>query len=174
MGSNMKTRLVAKINEYTAGALGFTHNLIPLKSITENFSVPHTPIHCISQDNLGFTRGNLSLNFNFNISAVKDPDVAVPDGFEGVQNPVKAMSKIGLLGIPFTVELQEIQTVAADGKENFAFVSTVMEDCVLDSGTPVNYTSGGEPVSAFAGKAGAITLDGITFRGVMQADPTLT
>lgn len=166
MPSDFKTRLYVSVDELTVDENGnvsivATHPLIPLKSITESFSINNTKIHSTHKPNAGTVRGNTDLSFSFNVSSVYDSVAGV--------NPAKELTRIGLLGIPFNVVTTEVKTQASNNKQNFAWESIVMLDCVLDSGQPLNYTSGGEPVSAFAGKGSAIQLDGLTYDGITES-----
>ncbi|MCA1705895.1 MAG: hypothetical protein LC808_22600 [Actinobacteria bacterium] len=114
------TRLEVKLGDST---------ITPISSFTPTFNVPHTVLHSIEADNVGFVRQPFTFTFMMAVPAVT---AAVADLTELATNG------------------QEFAVVVAEKKgTDWAFNSLKFARCVITSANPSNVVIDGVPQASF-------------------------
>lgn len=115
------TRLEVKLGDST---------ITPISSFTPTFNVPHTVLHSIEADNVGFVRQPFTFTFMMAVPAVA---AAVADLTERAANG------------------QEFSVVVAEKKgTDWAFDSMKFARCVVTSANPSNAVIDGVPQASFS------------------------
>ncbi|MDX2547449.1 hypothetical protein ACOT81_37345 [Streptomyces sp. WI04-05B] len=115
------TRLEVKLGDST---------ITPISSFTPTFNVPHTVLHSIEADNVGFVRQPFTFTFMMAVPAVA---AAVADLTELAANG------------------QEFSVVVAEKKgTDWAFDSMKFARCVVTSANPSNVVIDGVPQASFS------------------------
>lgn len=115
------TRLEVKLGDST---------ITPISSFTPTFNVPHTVLHSIEADNVGFVRQPFTFTFMMAVPAVA---AAVADLTELAANG------------------QEFSVVVAEKKgTDWAFDSMKFARCVVTSANPSNVVIDGVPQAGFS------------------------
>jgi hypothetical protein len=115
------TRLEVKLGDST---------ITPISSFTPTFNVPHTVLHSIEADNVGFVRQPFTFTFTMAVPAVA---AAVAD-----------LTELAAIG-------QEFAVVVAEKKgTDWAFNSMKFARCVVTSANPSNVVIDGVPQASFS------------------------
>ncbi|MFG1997551.1 hypothetical protein ACGFNU_00195 [Spirillospora sp. NPDC048911] len=114
------TRLEVKLGDAT---------ITPISSFTPTFNVPHTVLHSIEADNVGFVRQPFTFTFTMAVPAVA---TAVAD-----------LAELATSGTEFAVVVAEKQGT------DWAFNSIKFARCVVVSANPSNVVVDGVPQASF-------------------------
>ncbi|MEV5847069.1 hypothetical protein ACGF3G_36505 [Streptomyces sp. NPDC048179] len=114
------TRLEVKLGDST---------ITPISSFTPTFNVPHTVLHSIEADNVGFVRQPFTFTFTMAVPAVA---AAVAD-----------LTELAADGREFAV------VVAEKKGTDWAFDSMKFARCVVTSANPSNVVIDGVPQASF-------------------------
>jgi hypothetical protein len=114
------TRLVVSVN----GTV-----ITPIDNFTPTFATPHTIVHSVEADNVGFVRGNFTFTFTMTVRAIA-PIVA-------------RLTQMALTGTEFQVIAAEL--VGTD----WAFQNVTLSRCVITSTNPSNVVIDGAPAASF-------------------------
>jgi hypothetical protein len=118
--SDWNTRLEVKLGDAT---------ITPISTFTPTFNVPHTVLHSIESDNVGFVRQPVTFSFTMAVPAVA---AAVAD-----------LTELATSGTEFAV-------VVAEKKGNdWAFNAMKFARCVVTSANPSNVVVDGVPQASF-------------------------
>jgi hypothetical protein len=120
MPPDWNTRLVVSVN----GTV-----VTPIDNFTPTFATPHTVIHSIEADNVGFVRGNHTFTFTMTVKATA--------------TTVATLAQMALDGTEFQV------VVAEQTGTDWAFNSITLSRCVITSSNPSNVTVDGVPAASF-------------------------
>ena len=101
----------------------------PIDNFTPTFATPHTVIHSVEADNVGFVRGNFTATFTMTVRAIA-PVVAT-------------LTQMALNGTEFAV------AVAEQTGSDWAFSSVTLSRCVVTSANPSNVVVDGAPAASF-------------------------
>ncbi|MGW1713452.1 hypothetical protein [Streptomyces sp. NPDC002156] len=115
------TRLEVKLGDST---------ITPISSFTPTFNVPHTVLHSIEADNVGFVRQPFTFTFMMAVPAVA---AAVAD-----------LTELAANGQQFSV------VVAEKKGTDWAFDSMKFARCVVTSANPSNVVIDGVPQASFS------------------------
>ncbi|MFE5587291.1 hypothetical protein [Kitasatospora sp. NPDC056531] len=114
------TRLEVKLGDIT---------ITPISTFTPTFNVPHTVIHSIEADNVGYVRQPMTFSFTMGVPAVAS---AVVDLTEMATNG------------------QEFSIAVAEKKgTDWAFKSIKFARCIVTSASPSNVVIEGMPQASF-------------------------
>jgi hypothetical protein len=120
MPPDWNTRLVVSVN----GTV-----VTPIDNFTPTFTTPHTVLHSIEADNVGFVRGNSTFTFTMTVKANA--------------TTVATLTQMALAGTEFQV------AVAEQSGTDWAFNSVTLTSCVITSTNPSSITSDGVPSASF-------------------------
>lgn len=101
----------------------------PISQFTPTFNVPHTVIHSIESDNLGYVRQPQTFTFTMTVQAI---GTAVAD-----------LTELAVKGREFEI------TVAEKKGTDWAFKSLKFTRCVITSANPSNVVIDGAPSASF-------------------------
>lgn len=118
--SDWNTRLEVKLGDKT---------ITPISSFTPTFNVPHTVLHSLEADNVGFVRQPFTFTFTMTVPAV---GTAVAD-----------LTQLATAGGEFAV------VVAEKKGTDWAFGSLKFARCVVTSANPSNVVVDGVPQASF-------------------------
>jgi hypothetical protein len=114
------TRLEVKLGDKT---------ITPIDNFTPTFNVPHTVIHSIEADNVGFVRQPFTITFTMTVRAV---GTAVAD-----------LTELAVNGQEFAI------TVAEKKGTDWAFKAIKLSRCIITSANPSNVVIDGAPAASF-------------------------
>jgi hypothetical protein len=114
------TRLEVKVGPRTVS---------PIDSFTPTFNTPHTVVHSIEADNVGYVRQPFTFTFTMTVRAI---DAVVAE-----------LSEMALNGTEFDVAVAEKQGT------DWAFSSIKLSRCVITSTTPSTLAPENAPVASF-------------------------
>ena len=114
--ADWNTRLEVKLGNDT---------ITPISSFTPTFNVPHTVIHSLERDNVGYVRQPFTFTFT----------MAVP----AIASAVADLTELAVNGTEFSV------AVAVKQGDNWAFKSLKFARCVVTSASPSNVVIDGVP-----------------------------
>ena len=114
------TRLEVKLGNAT---------ISPIDSFAVTFNTPHTVIHSIEADNVGYVRQPYTFTFTMTVRAI---DTVVAD-----------LTELALNGTEFSIGVAERR-----GTE-WAFKSIKFTRCIITSAQPSNLTPDGAPTATF-------------------------
>jgi hypothetical protein len=119
--ADWNTRLEVRLGDAT---------ITPISTFTPTFNVPHTVLHSIEADNVGFVRQPFTFTFTMAVPAVA---AAVAD-----------LTELAAIG-------QEFAVVVAEKKgTDWAFNSMKFARCVVTSANPSNVVIDGVPQASFS------------------------
>jgi hypothetical protein len=124
------TRLEVKLGERT---------ISPIDNFTPTFNVPHTVIHSIEADNVGFVRQPFTFTFTMTVRAV---GTAVAD-----------LTELAVNGQEFSI------AVAEKKGTDWAFKSIKFSRCMITSANPSNVVIDGVPAASFNCSALDVVLE---------------
>ncbi|MFE5720433.1 hypothetical protein [Streptomyces erythrochromogenes] len=101
----------------------------PISQFTPTFNVPHTIIHSIEADNLGYVRQPQTFTFTMTVQAI---GAAVAD-----------LTELAVKGQEFEI------TVAEKKGTDWAFKALKFSRCVITSANPSNIVIDGAPSASF-------------------------
>ncbi|MEV4559244.1 hypothetical protein AB0K51_19955 [Kitasatospora sp. NPDC049285] len=101
----------------------------PISQFTPTFNVPHTVIHSIESDNLGYVRQPQTFTFTMTVQAI---GTAVAD-----------LTELAVKGKEFEI------TVAEKKGTDWAFKALKFSRCVITSANPSNVVIDGAPSASF-------------------------
>jgi hypothetical protein len=114
------TRLEVKLGDQT---------ISPIDNFTPTFNVPHTVIHSIEADNVGFIRQPFTFTFTMTVRAI---GTVVAD-----------LTELAVNGTEFSV------AVAEKKGSDWAFKAIKFSRCVITSANPSNVVIDGAPSASF-------------------------
>jgi hypothetical protein len=114
------TRLEVKLGDKT---------ITPIDNFTPTFNVPHTVIHSIEADNVGFVRQPFTFTFTMTVRAI---GTAVAD-----------LTELAVNGQEFAI------AVAEKKGTDWAFKSIKFSRCIITSANPSNVVIDGAPAASF-------------------------
>lgn len=114
------TRLEVKLGNNT---------ITPIDNFTPTFNVPHTVIHSIETDNVGYVRQPFTFTFTMTIRAI---GTAVAD-----------LTELAINGTEFAI------AVAEKKGTDWAFKSIKFARCIITSANPSNVVIDGTPSASF-------------------------
>jgi hypothetical protein len=114
------TRLEVKLGDNT---------ITPIDNFTPTFNVPHTVIHSIEADNVGFVRQPFTFTFTMTVRAI---GTAVAD-----------LTELAVNGQEFAI------AVAEKKGTDWAFKSIKFSRCIITSANPSNVVIDGAPAASF-------------------------
>jgi len=118
--ADWNTRLEVKLGDAT---------ITPISTFTPTFNVPHTVLHSIEADNVGFVRQPATFTFTMGVPAVA--------------TAVATLTEMATSGTEF-------QVVVAEKKgTDWAFNSLKFARCVVSSANPSNVVVDGVPQASF-------------------------
>lgn len=115
-----KTRLEVKVGNNT---------ISPIDSFTPTFNTPHTVIHSVEADNVGYVRQPFTFTFTITVRAV---GTAVAD-----------LTELAVSGAEFDIAVSEKQG------SDWAFKSIKFSRCIITSANPSNVVIDGAPAASF-------------------------
>jgi hypothetical protein len=124
------TRLEVKLGDKT---------ISPIDNFTPTFNTPHTVIHSIQADNVGYVRQPFTFTFTMTVRAI---DSAVAD-----------LTELAVNGTEFAI------AVAEKKGTDWAFKSIKFSRCVITSANPSNVVIDGAPSASFNCMALAVGLE---------------
>jgi hypothetical protein len=114
------TRLEVKLGDKTVS---------PIDNFTPTFNTPHTVIHSIQSDNVGYIRQPFTFTFTMTVRAI---GTVVAD-----------LTELAVNGTEFTIVVAERQGT------DWAFKSIKFTRCVITSANPSNVVIDGAPSASF-------------------------
>ncbi|WP_089106508.1 hypothetical protein [Streptomyces hyaluromycini] len=118
--ADWNTRLEVKLGDAT---------ITPITTFTPTFNVPHTVLHSIEADNVGFVRQPATFTFTMGVPAVA--------------TAVAELTQLATTGAEF-------QVVVAEKKgTDWAFGSLKFARCIVTSASPSNVVVDGVPQASF-------------------------
>jgi hypothetical protein len=114
------TRLEIKLGNET---------IAPIQNFTPTFNTPHTVIHSIEADNVGYVRQPFTFTFTMTVQAIS--------------TVVADLTDLALNGKEFDIAVAEKQGT------DWAFKSIKFSRCVITSTNPSNVVIDGAPVASF-------------------------
>jgi hypothetical protein len=103
--------------------------IAPISQFTPTFNVPHTVIHSIDADNVGYVRQPATFTFTMTVQAI---DTVVAD-----------LTELAVNG-------QEFEVTAAEKKgTDWSFKSIKFTRCIITSANPSNVVIDGAPSASF-------------------------
>jgi hypothetical protein len=103
--------------------------LAPISVFTPTFNVPHTVIHSIDADNVGYVRQPQTFTFTMTVSAI---GTSVAD-----------LTELAVTGQEFEI------TVAEKKGSDWAFKALKFGRCIITSANPSNVVIDGAPTASF-------------------------
>jgi hypothetical protein len=129
--ADWNTRLEVRLGDAT---------ITPISTFTPTFNVPHTVLHSIEADNVGFVRQPFTFTFTMGVPAVA---AAVAD-----------LTKLAVDGTEF-------QIVVAEKKgTDWAFNAMKFARCVATSANPSNVVVDGVPQASFTCMSLSVGIEG--------------
>src|SRR6266446_9484231 len=114
------TRLEVKLGDKT---------ITPIENFTPTFNTPHTVIHSVETDNVGYVRQPFTFTFTMTVRAVA---------------PVLAdLAELAVTGTEFSI------AVAVKKGTDWAFSSLKFNRCIINSTNPSNIVIDGTPMASF-------------------------
>jgi hypothetical protein len=107
-----------------------TDTITPISSFTPTFNVPHTVIHSVERDNVGYVRQPFTFTFT----------MAVP----AIASAVADLTELAVNGTEFAV------AVAVKQGDDWAFKALKFARCVVTSASPSNVVIDGVPQANFS------------------------
>lgn len=101
----------------------------PISQFTPTFNTPHTVIHSIQADNVGYVRQPQTFTFTMSVQAI---DTVVAD-----------LTELAVNGREFTITVSERQG------NDWAFTALKFSRCVITSANPSNTVIDGAPTASF-------------------------
>lgn len=101
----------------------------PIDNFTPTFNTPHTVIHSLEGDNVGFVRQPFTFTFTMTVRAI---GASVAD-----------LTELALNGTPFDI------AVAEKKGTDWAFNSIKFSNCIITSANPSNVVIDGAPAASF-------------------------
>jgi hypothetical protein len=114
------TRLEVKVGNNT---------IAPIDNFTPTFNVPHTVIHSIDSDNVGYVRQPFTFTFTMTIRAI---GTAVAD-----------LTELAVNGTEFGIAVSEKKG------DDWSFKSMKFSRCIITSANPSNVVIDGAPSASF-------------------------
>jgi len=114
------TRLVVKLG---------TNVITPIDQFTPTFNTPHTILHSIQEDNVGYVRQPFTFTFTMTVKA-NAPTVA-------------DLTQLAVNGTEFDI------TVAEQTGSDWAFNKIMLSRCLITSTNPSNVVIDGVPTASF-------------------------
>jgi hypothetical protein len=124
------TRLEVKLGDKT---------ISPIDNFTPTFNTPHTVIHSIQADNVGYVRQPFTFTFTMTVRAIG--------------SVVADLTELAVNGTEFAVAVAEKQGT------DWAFKSIKFSRCVITSTNPSNVVIDGAPSASFNCMALAVGLE---------------
>jgi hypothetical protein len=125
------TRLVVKVG----------NNVIsPIENFTPTFNTPHTVIHSLEVDNVGFVRQPFTFTFTMSVRAIGS---AVAD-----------LTQLAVNGTTFDIAVAEYQN-----GQDWTFKSIKFTTCIINSCNPSNVVIDGAPLATFTCAALNVSLE---------------
>ena len=112
----------------------------PIENFTPTFNTPHTVMHSLEVDNVGFIRQPFTYSFTMSVRAV---GTAVAD-----------LTELAVNGQQFDLAVAEY----LDGKD-WAFKSIKFAGCIINSCNPSNVVIDGAPLATFTCMALSVSLE---------------
>jgi hypothetical protein len=103
--------------------------IAPISQFTPTFNLPHTVIHSIEADNVGYVRQPQTFTFTMTVQAI---GTAVAD-----------LTELAVTGQQFAI------TVAEKKGNDWAFKALKFSRCVITSANPSNVVIDGAPTATF-------------------------
>lgn len=125
------TRLEVKLGNNT---------ITPITNFTPTFNSPHTVIHSIEADNVGYVRQPFTFTFTMTVPAI---GTAVAD-----------LTELAVNGTEFAI------AVAEKKGTDWTFKSVKFSRCIITSTNPSNITADGMPSASFNCASLAVGLEG--------------
>jgi hypothetical protein len=101
----------------------------PISQFTPTFNVPHTVIHSIEADNVGYVRQPQTFTFTMTVQAI---GTVVAD-----------LTELAVKGQQFEI------TVAEKQGTDWAFQALMFKECIITSANPSNVVIDGAPSASF-------------------------
>jgi hypothetical protein len=114
------TRLEVKLGDKT---------ITPIENFTPTFNTPHTVLHSLEQDNVGYIRQPQTFTFTMTVRAI---GTAVAD-----------LTELALNGQQFSI------AVAVKRGDDWAFQAIKFGRCIINSTNPSNIVIDGAPLASF-------------------------
>jgi hypothetical protein len=118
--ANWNTRLEVKLGDKT---------VTPISNFTPTFNVPHTVVHSVEADNLGYVRQPFTFTFTMTVPAI---GTAVAD-----------LTELAVNGTEFSI------AVAEKKGTDWSFNSIKFARCIITSANPSNVVVDGAPAASF-------------------------
>jgi hypothetical protein len=118
--ADWNTRLEVKLGDRT---------ITPIDNFTPTFNSPHTVIHSIEADNVGYVRQPFTFTFTMTVRAI---GAAVAD-----------LTELAVNGTEFAIAVAERQGT------DWAFKSIKFSRCIITSANPSNVVIDGAPSASF-------------------------
>lgn len=118
--ANWNTRLEVRLG---------TQLITPISQFTPTFNVPHTVVHSIEADNLGFVRQPQTFTFTMTVQAIG--------------SIVADLTELALSGAEFDIG------VAQHNGQDWSFTALKFTRCVMTSANPSNVVIDGAPSATF-------------------------
>ncbi len=115
-----KTRLEVKVGSQT---------ITPIDSFTPTFNTPHTVIHSVEAENVGYVRQPFTFTFTISVQAI---GTSVAD-----------LTELAIEGTEFDIAVAEKQG------DDWAFKSLKFSRCIITSANPSNIIIDGAPAASF-------------------------
>lgn len=115
-----KTRLVVKVGNEV---------ISPIENFTPTFNTPHTVIHSVEADNVGYVRQPFTFTFTLSVRAI---GTSVAD-----------LTELAVNGTEFDI------AVAEQKGTDWSFKSIKFERCIITSANPSNVVIDGAPSASF-------------------------
>ncbi|MFE5923677.1 hypothetical protein [Streptomyces sp. NPDC056468] len=118
--ANWNTRLEVRLG---------TQLISPISQFTPTFNVPHTVIHSIEADNVGYVRQPQTFTFTMTVQAIG--------------SVVADLTELALSGAEFDIG------VAQRSGQDWSFTALKFTRCVMTSANPSNVVIDGAPAATF-------------------------
>ena len=125
-----KTRLEVRVGNQT---------VTPIESFTPTFNTPHTVIHSVEAENVGYVRQPFTFTFTISVPAI---GTAVAD-----------LTELAVNGTEFDI------AVAVKEGEDWAFKGIKFSRCLVTSANPSNVVINGAPAASFNCASLSVGLD---------------
>jgi hypothetical protein len=112
----------------------------PIENFTPTFNTPHTVIHSLEGDNLGYVRQPFTYSFTMSVRAI---GTAVAD-----------LTELAVNGAEFELAVAE----SGNGKD-WTFKSIKLSNCIINSCNPSNVVIDGAPLATFTCMALNVSLE---------------
>jgi hypothetical protein len=106
-----------------------TETITPIDNFTPTFNTPHTVIHSIEADNVGFIRQPFTFTFTMTVRAI---GTAVAD-----------LTTLAINGQTFSIAVSEKKGT------DWSFKSIKFTNCIITSANPSNIVIDGAPAASF-------------------------